>query len=164
MCRAWETAQALSVECFGAQPYLKTSGIGIALAGVLEDNNLPQEAYEAYSAVFAHLQAVRSRLSGPERLRAVAVACKLGEMAEAYQQPPEEEEKWLVWAVEELLRTVQDSQGAAAGTDGSPLRDGEQASRTMLSELDLPGWVSKSDFGAPFEALGAFYSRVGKVE
>ena len=42
----------------------------------------------------------------------MAIAYKLGEMAETYQLPQEEEEKWLVYSVEEMLRVVRDEQQA----------------------------------------------------
>ena len=90
--RALETAQTLPLERFGADPYLKLSGIAIALAGVLEEFAKPQEAYEVYTASLAQLRAAKG-LSGKERLRCVALAYKLGEMAETYSQPQEEEER-----------------------------------------------------------------------
>ncbi|OBZ67454.1 TPR repeat-containing protein P27G11.02 [Grifola frondosa] len=157
--RAWETAQTLPLVRFSAEPHLKLSGIAIALAEVLEANDRPQPAYEVYSGALSQLQNVQG-LSGRERMRAVSIAAKLGEMAEVYQQPPEEEERWLTWAVEEVLHIVREGQpretvnveGASADT---PM---------MLAELDLPVWVSKSDVGAPLEALGKFYAREGKPE
>src|SRR5271170_3689773 len=107
--RAWETAQTLPIETLAASPYLKLSGIGIAFAGVLEENDRPQLAYDVYVNVLKHLQKKRSTAAAEERMRIVAVAYKLGEMAEMYQQPPEEEEKWLSLAVEELLRLAKAS-------------------------------------------------------
>ena len=108
-----------------------------------------------------------SPLSGPERLRAVALASKLGEMAETYQLPVAEEERWLTYAVEELLRLIRDEtargqpgivvegEGSEERKDGTPL---------MLAELEMPPWVTKTDVGAPLEALGRFYAREGNVE
>jgi len=125
---------------------------------VLEEHNSPQQAYEVYSDVLRELQAQAPRLGVTERMRAVAVACKLGEMAEEYQQPPEEEERWLSWAVGELLHIVQDAQ------DKKEDEGDQQREKVVLSELDLPAWVSKNDIGAPFEALAAFYARTGNIE
>lgn len=93
-------------------------------------------------------------------MRGVAVACKLGEMANMYQLAEEEEERWLVWAVEELLRVVQDQRGetpVTRDTHGS-------GSESTLADLELPGWVSRTDLGAPIEALATFYARSGKLE
>jgi len=70
---------------------------------------------------------------------------------------PAEEEKWLVWGVEEILRIVQDSQ---TKSDVGMLDE----SRMVLAELELPGWVTTTDLGAPLEALGAFYARSGNLE
>lgn len=96
-------------------------------------------------------------------MRAVSIAHKLGEMAEVYQQDPEEAEQWLTYAVEEVLRVVKDESNATKGkalSEGEP--DGEVGS--MLAELDLPWWVRKIDVAAPLEALGRFYAREGKDE
>lgn len=78
---------------------------------MLEEFAKPQEAYEVYTASLAQLRAAKG-LSGKERLRCVALAYKLGEMAETYSQPQEEEERWLVYAVEELLRVLRDEHAA----------------------------------------------------
>jgi hypothetical protein len=123
---------------------------------------MPKEAYQVYSDVLRILQREldAGRLGGEERMRAVAVACKLGAMAEEWQQPEEEEERWLSWAVGELLKVVKDHHGRA-GQDKTEL---EASTRVVLSELDLPSWASRQDVGAPLEALGAFYARSGNVE
>ena len=159
---ALETAHTLPLELFGNDPYLKLSGIAIALAGVLEDNNKPREAYETYGAALAEVRDAQGT-SGKERLRAVAIAHKLGEMAETYQQPAEEEERWLVYAVEELLRTLRDenvnTQLAVPTHD-----DADKEHEAVIAELELPKWVQKTDVSAPLQALGAFYNRTGKQE
>ena len=148
----------LPADTFASDPYLKISGIGIALAGVLEAHDRPKEAYHVYSDVLQILQRQleAGRLGGEERMRAVAVACKLGEMAEEWQQPEEEEERWLTWAVGELLKVVRDNQGER--------EESEETSRVVLAELELPSWTSRQDIGAPLEALGAFYARTGNVQ
>jgi hypothetical protein len=163
--RAWETAQTLPIETLAASPYLKLSGIGIAFAGVLEENDHPQLAYDVYVNVLKQLQKQRSTpaataAAAEERMRIVAVAYKLGEMAEMYQQPPEEEEKWLSLAVEELLRLAKESPRKNPDTSSSS----SQGLIIAGNELELPDWVSKLDFAAPIEALGAFYARSGNVE
>lgn len=98
------------------------------------------------------LDTVQKEWSGPERMRLVAIAYKLGEMAETYSQPPEEEEKWLTWSVTELLSTLRQRQNEKS----EPV--------PVLHELELPSWVTKTDVVAPLQALGEYYSRVGKAE
>ena len=82
-------------------------------------------------------------------------------MAETYQLPVAEEERWLTYAVEELLRLIRDE--TARGrivVEGEERRD----ETMMLAELEMPPWVTKTDVGAPLEALGRFYAREGNVE
>lgn len=94
-------------------------------------------------------------------MRAVAIAHKLGEMAEEYQQGPEEAEPWLAFAVEETLWVVKDESNAKKWKG-----PGESAGEvdSMLVELDLPRWVQKIDAVVPLEVLGRFYAREGKTE
>ncbi|EIW55029.1 uncharacterized protein TRAVEDRAFT_172666 [Trametes versicolor FP-101664 SS1] len=158
--RAWQTAQSLPISAFATEPHLKLSGVAVALAEALEGSNRPQEAYDIYSAALLQLRAAKD-LTGRERMRAVAIAHKLGEMAEIYQQGPEEAEPWLTFAVEETLRVVKDESNAKKGR-GAGEPEGEVGS--MLVELDLPQWVQKTDVVAPLEALGRFYAREGKNE
>ncbi|OSX60883.1 hypothetical protein POSPLADRAFT_1146055 [Postia placenta MAD-698-R-SB12] len=164
--RAYETALALPLSAFASEPYLKLSGIAIALASVLEAAERAEPAYEVYTDALSRLRAAQAAapgtLSGPERMRAVALAMKLGEMAEAYQLPVEEEERWLTWAVEELLRIVRDEGQNRQLVVGDAVQDAGVP--FMLAELDVPPWVTKTDMGAPLEALGRFYSREGNVE
>ncbi|KIP07301.1 hypothetical protein PHLGIDRAFT_13329 [Phlebiopsis gigantea 11061_1 CR5-6] len=159
--RALETARALPLEVLGSEPYLKLSGIAIALAGVLEDGNKPQEAYALYSKTFEELRRTTG-LSGKERVRTVALAHKLAEMAETYQQPAVEEERWRVNAVEELLRVLSDEQSAARLRTGET--DAVKEHQLVLSELELPPWVDLTDIVAPLQSLGAFYNKTGKQE
>jgi hypothetical protein len=113
-----------------------------------------------------------------ERMRAVALAAKLGAMAEEYALPAVQEEAHLVFAVEEMLRVVKAL--PSTSPTASPLealarlvsprveegaKDAkEDEGSVVLAELELPGWVSTTDVGAPLEALSAFYARVGRVE
>jgi hypothetical protein len=132
---------------------------------VLEAHDAPKRAYEVYEAVLRILQAAAppGRGGGAERMRAVAVACRLGEMAEEYGLPPEEEERWRSWAVTELLRVV-GKQGDGDGEEGMAAAAVAGGSVDVLGELDLPPWVRSEDLGALIEALGAFYARTGNVE
>jgi hypothetical protein len=131
---------------------------------VLEAHDAPKRAYEVYEAVLRILQAAPPG-GGAERMRAVAVACRLGEMAEEYGLPLEEEERWRSWAVTELLRVV-GKQGEGDGEEGTAGAAvvGGSVDVDVLGELDLPPWVRSEDLGAPIEALGAFYARTGNVE
>ncbi|KAI0052142.1 hypothetical protein FA95DRAFT_1553815 [Auriscalpium vulgare] len=158
--RAYETALSLPKESLAPQPYLKLSGISVLLGEVLESNGRPKSAYEAYSECLAHLQSNWSALAGQEKMRAVAIAHKLGEMADTYQQGEEEEERWLTWAVEEVLRISKDASDSSQSADKMPGEDG----KIVLAELELPKWVSTTDVGAPLEALGTFYAKVGKLD
>jgi hypothetical protein len=137
---------------------------------VLEAHDAPKRAYEVYEAVLRILQAAAppgrgGGGGGAERMRAVAVACRLGEMAEEYGLPLEEEERWRSWAVTELLRVV-GKQGDGDGEEGTAAAAavGGSVDVDVLGELDLPPWVRSEDLGAPIEALGAFYARTGNVE
>ncbi|KAK0494479.1 hypothetical protein EDD18DRAFT_1038976, partial [Armillaria luteobubalina] len=158
--RALETTRQLPLELLKDQPWLKISGIAVALSEALESQNEKQKAYEVYADCLTRMQEVITTFSGPERLRAVAIAGKLGEVAEELQKPADEEEKWLSWGVEEVLRLVKD---ASAGII-DPREDITSDNQVTLVELELPPWVDKTDVGAPLEVLAAFYARIGKVE
>ncbi|KZT23713.1 hypothetical protein NEOLEDRAFT_1136204 [Neolentinus lepideus HHB14362 ss-1] len=189
--RALETAQSLPLSDFSPEPYLKLSGIAVALAEVLEANGKPEEAYKTYADALDRLKKAISYseqlklqelassaptskdtpthetelvLTGPERLRAVAIACKLGEMADTYQQPETEEEQWLTWAVEELLRTLIDMRQHHKIADATKREEKQKDVQIVLADLSLPKWVTKTDVGAPIEALGRFYAKTGRVD
>ena len=178
--RAYQTALDLPISTFSPEPYLKLSGIAITLATVLEADGLPREAWDIYiqalslprttntsaadlpkNTGYASLLPEEASLSPQETLRQVSIAHKLGEMAQVYGFGEEEEEKWLTWSVERLLRVIQDK-----NVDVESTADGKRGERqeTLLADLDLPGWVTKTNLGAPLEALGAFYARKGNVE
>lgn len=165
--RAWKEAKDMPIDKFGYHPYLKLSGIAIALAGVLEADGKAENAYHIYQEALQVLQVegsdsptarIRSGLSPQERMRAVAIAYKLGELAHALGKPKEEEEKWLVYSVESVLKDVMGSSEA----DFEP-KEGAAQLKEMMETLRTPRWAVKHDIAAPFEALGAFYSREGKI-
>ncbi|KAF6764144.1 hypothetical protein DFP72DRAFT_870869 [Ephemerocybe angulata] len=165
--RAWKEAKDMPIDKFGYHPYLKVSGIAIALAGVLEADGKAENAYHIYQEALQVLQVegsdsptarIRSGLSPPERMRAVAIAYKLGELAHALGKPKEEEEKWLVYSVESVLKDVMGSSEA----DFEP-KEGAAQLKELMETLRTPRWAVKHDIAAPFEALGAFYSREGKI-
>jgi hypothetical protein len=141
----------------------------------------PRAAYEVYEKALAYLRDVippptssappseQTDLLAMEeeqalRLRAVALASKLGEMAEVFGLGDEVEEKWLSWAVEEVLRVVASSSSPNLSPPlPTPIpRDAQTPG--PLADLDLPQWIQKTDVGAPMEALGAFYAKTGRFE
>ncbi|TFK38114.1 hypothetical protein BDQ12DRAFT_606466 [Crucibulum laeve] len=164
--RAWDTARGLHVDVFKPHPYLKLSGIGIALAGVFESSGKLEQAYNVYCEVISQMKedASKGQLAPLEHMRVVAVAYKLGEMAQILKKPLDEEESWLVYAVEEELKNVFEKPiavGEVLDVKGATIED---EAKVIVSELGLPLWATKHDLAAPFEALGSFYSRVGKLD
>ncbi|KAH9039188.1 hypothetical protein EDB84DRAFT_1477997 [Lactarius hengduanensis] len=156
LTQAYETALSLPSEKFSPSPFLKLSGIAITLSEVLEEDGQPKKAYETYVNALEHLKQHWAVLTGEERLRAISMGQKLGEIADTYQLGDEEEERWLTWTVEEVLKLAKDN--------GSPRLGGKsEDSHLVLSDLELPKWVRVTDIGAPLEALGAFYARTGKL-
>lgn len=155
--RAWNTATSLQIEDFKTEPYLRLTGIAIDLAGDLEEQGKTQEAFALYSdALNVIRRSPPELLSGSERLRAVSIAVKLGQLAESCALPIDEEEKILVWAVEEMLKLLMDTQGnSSAGEATQPLD---------LDKLKLPTWLTKTDVSVPLQQLGDFYAKVGKSE
>ena len=82
---AWEAIKTLPDEALGPEPYLKISGVAIALAQVLEADNKPLEAYRIYAEA---LQLARPSLKegiaefydiSPESLKAQKTALGLRE-------------------------------------------------------------------------------------
>jgi hypothetical protein len=183
---AWDTARAVPRETFGPQALLKISGIGIALAGALEERGQLQAAYTVYQDVLWFLrtayvgpdiaQKVKDAdpgtetiqvLAPAERMRAIAVAYKLGGLAQTLGRT-EEEEKWLVWSVEALLRTVLHAIPVSK-VEGAGLSEPQKAheghtDKVIVEVLGLPVWSAGHNIAAPFEALASFYSRQGKAE
>jgi hypothetical protein len=156
----------LDIEKFGAKPYLKISGIAVALGEALELANRPGASFDSYKAAFDLLQDHRTDLSPEEQLRCVALAHKLGDLAEAYSLGDREEEKWRTWAVEESLRIARAS-ASKNSQKKTESRDGgkqDEDIRIVLTELELPHWLNSTDVGAPLEALGEFYARSGRTE
>lgn len=93
-------------------PYLKLSGIASVLAEVAPEHRAKEFLRSVWdkgdtprstggdSASSSSNDWATYTLTNEERLRRVAVACKLAELC---ADEGEEEEKWLVWAVEEVL-------------------------------------------------------------
>lgn len=137
------------------------------MADLLETQGKTRAAYDTYADGYEYLRRAQSNssLSGPETLRLISIAYKLGELAGELKLA-EDEEKWLVAAVEQILKNA----GRSAGKQGSP----QQASSTTntlgpdppegLAGIDLPGWATAVDIAAPLEALAEFYEQKGQTE
>lgn len=168
--RVWEQTKSMPLASFGEDPRLKTSGVAITLAGVLEDAHQMDLAYRIYKEGFLHMingstevegslsTALLNPLSVAERIRAVSMTHKLGELSQELHKPFDEEEKWLVWSVEALLKSVLQGSHSSSKFAGSVSNMSD-----MAEELQLPSWVMLHDFASPFEALGSFYARTGNI-
>ncbi|KAG2343138.1 hypothetical protein BDR05DRAFT_885146 [Suillus weaverae] len=179
--RAFQTALSLPYQTFAPEPYLKLSGIASLLSEVASDRRsrealqitwelgagpseqhspLP-DAKKTSSAVVEGAPGWLSyTLSDEERLRRVALAYKLGQLAS--ERDLDEEEKWLIWAVEEVLRLS--GLGMTNVNSDTNTKVHENSGSSALEDLELPPWMSKTDLGAPLEALGALYAKKGKIE
>ena len=165
--RAWEDTKSAPLDSLGADPLIKSSAVGIFFAGLLEDAGLKEEAYQTYEESLFYMinrpsepvmdlttNSLKVRLSSPkDKIRALSIAYKLGELANTLNKPLAEEEKWLTLSVEALLSIMPQVSGQH-----------KVELRKTLEELELPSWAMLNDFAAPFEALGSFYSRTGKTE
>ncbi|KAF9484755.1 hypothetical protein BDN70DRAFT_871998 [Pholiota conissans] len=182
LARAWDTARTIPRETFGDQTLLKISGIGITLAGALEEHGQIEKAYAIYQDVLwylrtaylgpnvAHLKNADlgtetiKVLTSAEKMRAIALAYKLGGLAHELDKPAEEEERWLVWSVEALLLTVLDATPTGK-MEAVNTRDAQNAPhvKVIIENLGLPDWCEGYNIAAPFEALASFYSRHGNA-
>ncbi|KJA26587.1 hypothetical protein HYPSUDRAFT_279435 [Hypholoma sublateritium FD-334 SS-4] len=175
MTRAWNEARAMPRDAFNEQALLKISGIGIALAGTLEEAGQLVRAFEMYQDVLqyirtahlgpviakntnADLDTLQASLSGPESYRTVALAYRLGELANKLSMP-KEEEKWLVVSVEALLRLL--NAPPPLGALSVPPEKNSKHTRALIKQLGLPVMFYQHNIAAPFEALGSFYARTG---
>ena len=128
----------------------------------MELNGKPHEAYDLMANYLDNLtplddEATYNEWSGAERMRLAAIAHKLGLMAESYSRPQKEQEKWLTWAVE---RTLKDIRHINESSDRSTQGPG---ATQPLHELELPGWVARSDLLVFLESLGEFHARTNKT-
>lgn len=168
LARAYQTALSFPPSMLSPNPYLKLSGIAAVLAEVIPDRKAREVLEDVWN------KTASSSLSGDgapvdtwasytptdeERLRRVAIAYKLAELS---SERIEEEERWLVWAVEAVVKL------AGLGTHHKPtgLQDTKESSQTqvILAELELPPWMRKDDLAAPLAALGNLYAKKGNVE
>lgn len=152
--RAWDTCLALPQETLGEDPWLKISGIACKLGEVLETAHSLQKAYEVYEQCWSLMNdsAARNELSMAERHRAIAISMHLGELAS--QLGKKEEEKWLVWSVQEFAKFYQ-----SIYADPSA----QQSDQPARMDLTLPPWTQHHEFQAALEALGSYWTKVGET-
>jgi hypothetical protein len=172
---------SLPYQTFAPDPYLKLSGIASLLSEVALDRRsrealqiaweigagpseqhfpLPDSEKKSSAVVEGAPGWSSYTLSNEERLRRVALAYKLGQLAS--ERDLDEEEKWLLWAVEEVLRLT--GLGMTNASSDTNTRMHENSGSSALDDLELPSWMSKTDLGAPLEALGALYAKKGRIE
>lgn len=155
----------MSPSSLAPNPYLKLSGIAAVLAEVTSERKAKEVLEDVWSIGAGSGSSSSAKpvvdgwasqtLTEEERLRRVALACKLAELSSGRN---EEEERWLVWAVEEVLKLV------GPGVKNKSADERLSQSQLTLADLRLPPWMSKDDLGAPLAALGDLYSRTGKTE
>ncbi|KAF4613998.1 hypothetical protein D9613_007552 [Agrocybe pediades] len=190
LARAWEKAKELPLEEFGEEPVLKTTGIAIAYAGILEQENKLEAAYNIYEDAFWELRTTGvgirlpsstidnrpdlgveslKSLSNAEKMRAIALSHKLGELAHELHKPVEEE-KWLTWSVESIIRCVLHAPTPPAvavvksrGPEELGGKDHSPKTRVLVEQLGLPSWTVRHDIAAPFEALASLYAKRGNI-
>lgn len=134
---------------------------------MLESIGRLDRAYDIYSDALTHLQDVGSKqpLSIEEHMRAVTLSCKLAEMANVMGRDDIEEEKWLVRAVEVILKNIMPARANNdKENDDAAVQQRKLPSHSDYGYLALPEWVSATDLAAPFEALGTLYVRNGRDE
>lgn len=176
---AFQTALVLPLSVLGPNPYLKLSGIAAVLAEVSPERQAKEVLRNIWDKGDVSSPASsdspedgnRSNdwaaytLTNEERLRRVAVACKLAELCTNEDGGEEEGEKWLVWAVEEVLGLAGvQSQSQNKDLAGGTARSDSTSTSVVLAELELPSWMRRVDLGAPLAALGSVYARKGNVE
>ncbi|KAH7905328.1 hypothetical protein BJ138DRAFT_1164970 [Hygrophoropsis aurantiaca] len=144
----------------GAPTLVSISETGLATNAATIDPSQTSKATNSAADPAAPVESewVTYILTPQERLRRVAIACKVAELAHD-REDSAHEEKWLVRAVEESLRLIGLGEKKKAASE-SPNAQAEE----VLVELELPAWMGKADLGAPMEALGALYARKGNVE
>ncbi|KZV98096.1 hypothetical protein EXIGLDRAFT_728925 [Exidia glandulosa HHB12029] len=121
---------------------LKRTGISISLAEILPRS----QAYELLSSAHARMQRAETQLSAQERVRALALAVRLAELA----PKPADQEQWSTRAVEDALRVLSSGSAPASAKDD----DG----------LQMPDWVQRTDVAVPLERLGALYASRGQLK
>lgn len=164
LTRAYQTALSMPPSTLSPTPYLKLSGIAAVLAEVSPERKAREVLEDVWNEGGASADDWASYTpTDEERIRRVAIACKIAELSSHERN---EDEKWLVWAVEEVLKLAgagmqnRSVDGGGGSTDTQQL----QPAQVVFAELKLPPWMSKDDLGAPLAALGNVYARKGQIE
>ena len=124
-----------------------------------------ERAFEVYEEALEMLPEKWEDLNEKEKLRAIGIAYKLGEMASKMKGKEKEEEGYLAWAVEALLKdnnTGENREGLIG--PGRKEHNKDDNDNRAMKQLKLPDWANKVDVAAPFEALASFYARTGRLE
>ena len=149
-----------------------------ALGLLLDPSSLPPfQPIGAPDVAAAQAIAARPRVLPPltpeDHLRAASLAHHLAELLAEFKDPVwtarearEQEERWRACAVEEAIRAVRGAAQPAQPESHKtvPERGQDEEVRAMLSELELPVWMRRTDVSAPLEALGRFYMQQGRIE
>ncbi|KAJ1311850.1 hypothetical protein OPQ81_010311 [Rhizoctonia solani] len=146
--RALEKAQGLTPEQLGVQYHLK----------VKEQMRSMRELLRTFSES-PPAPVPAPVLSGPERMRAISLSMKLGEIAARFGQT-EEEERYLVFGAEEILRMLKEASGALPSVESGNTNQNGGSQHDLI----LPSWVSHTDAGSVLERLAEFYSRTGRPD
>lgn len=184
--------QTLPATKLAPDPYLKTSGVAVVLGEVFEADGKFAEAYDVYSAAHKLFETMlessnsdslskaqkadvrpgqSAAPSNAERMRAVALALKLGEMAATFSFPSDmdessetAEEDWLGLAVRDVLQILADDRMKTVGRGVE--EDIDKSKKSEGGDLQLPRWCSlrKTEIIVPIERLGTLYARQGKPE
>jgi tetratricopeptide (TPR) repeat protein len=150
--RAWRQAEAAGMNMAGPA----ATGILIALGGLLEQqaakSDTPRwrhEAVEAYGTAFRTIlhavsddsEAGWERLTTDQHHRLLGLAQKLGDLYSADRETDEAAERYYVWSLMHVMRASN--------------RPPDTSTSTLM---ELPSWVSNTDFIACLDALARFYS------
>jgi len=160
--KALETAKSLPLEKLGEDRLLKLTGISISLGSVLEESGHLRKAYDVYAEALQDV--IRNAKSPAERMRAIALSQKCGDLANIREVRDSfslgsgsvsKAEEHLRWSVEELLRLAipdETRQNIVQGKTGA----------IYVSDLELPPWINETTLGASLESLGQFYAAQGR--
>lgn len=124
---------------------------------MLERTGQLQKAYDLYTEYLEELKL--NLLPGeiePERLRAVSISRRIGQIAGRLDKK-DDEEFHRVWALEETLRMVNQFNGLRQPDAGVvPPMD--------VRTVQLPSFLQRDQLGALIEEVGRMYTERGKAE
>ncbi|KAF9036213.1 hypothetical protein BJ165DRAFT_1533064 [Panaeolus papilionaceus] len=144
---------------------LRTAYLDVPATTEANPSTLPQVPSPAKPAPPPLLSTETLKILSPaEKMRAVALSYKLGELAHQLGKPANEEEAWLSWSVQAVLSAVMGSPSSLSAKNVSigpaASEQGVGAKKdALVEEFGLPIWAPMESLAAPFEALASFYSR-----